>query len=229
MAATDTKAEAPAATAMLSGFSVNVSHQELDRIVDEIEQLYFNQSEQWLALEPVRNFVMATLGYEDAAELEDALKGPFVEFLQKLPCVVMRTNDEGALEYRVKLEGEDAKPASTLRLRVTQPSDLWRVCMRSPSSSVRIPELEFEVGSENKRVIDSIYNHVSRMIFNLSRYASLPGQLTDEDREKIQSTVSDLEGLLDLKHAWTWEVVDPTGMSEVQPMDDVEVVPLEMK
>jgi len=105
--------------------------------------------------------------------------------------------------------------------------DLWRVCMRSPSSTMRIPELEFEAGYENKRTIDSIYNHLTKTTFTLSRYAEMPGQLTTSDREKILETVNEINKLLDLQTPWTFEIEDPTGLSEIQPMDGVEIINLD--
>jgi len=57
-----------------------------------------------------------------------------------------------------------------LRFKVATREDLWRVCLKAPGATAAIPELEFEVGPDSKRHIDSVYNHVAAAIFNLTAH-----------------------------------------------------------
>jgi RimJ/RimL family protein N-acetyltransferase len=43
---------------------------------------------EWLPVEQIGNMMCQELGYEDEPEFEDALKGTFSDFLDKLPYVV---------------------------------------------------------------------------------------------------------------------------------------------
>ena len=42
--------------------------------------------------------------------------------------------------------------------------------MLHPGAFVEIPELEFEIGADHKRRVDSVYNHVGASIFNLGAF-----------------------------------------------------------
>ncbi|CAK9104931.1 unnamed protein product [Durusdinium trenchii] len=70
---------------MLAGFKVDVSHQEQERILSEVEAWYLCAKEQagveWLPLEGIKNFLFMDLGYEDEAEFEDAIHGSFEDSL----------------------------------------------------------------------------------------------------------------------------------------------------
>jgi len=74
---TDKKSDVNFGTAMLDGFSVDVSHQEIERIVVELEELYKSQPGEWLPVAGIGAYVAEELGYEDADEFEDALKCTF--------------------------------------------------------------------------------------------------------------------------------------------------------
>ena len=43
---------------------------------------------------------------------------------------------------------------------------------QAPSAVISIPELEFEIGADQKRHIDTIYNHIGAAILNLGRYVA---------------------------------------------------------
>jgi hypothetical protein len=45
--------------------------------------------------------------------------------------------------------------------------------MKSPNAWIEVPELEFEISASGKRVIDTVYNHISGAIFELTRHAAL--------------------------------------------------------
>ena len=55
-------------------------------------------------------------------------------------------------------------------LQIKSRADLWRVLMLHPGAFVEIPELEFEIGADHKRRVDSVYNHVGASIFNLGAF-----------------------------------------------------------
>jgi hypothetical protein len=144
-----------------------IGHQEIDRIVDEVEQIFGSQPTEWLAIEPI-GMMMLHEWYEDFDEFEDAVGGSFKEFLEALPQFETRFHpDTGKGEFKVLPPDPDAPP-SVLTLHVTSRSDLWRVLHKSPAALVRIPHLEFEIGADSKRRIDSVYNHITSAVWNLS-------------------------------------------------------------
>lgn len=44
--------------------------------------------------------------------------------------------------------------------------------MKAKNAVIEIPELEFEIAASGKRVIDTVYNHISGAIFELTRHAA---------------------------------------------------------
>ena len=68
-----------------------------------------------------------------------------------------------------ELKAENRKPRC-LKLELKEKSDLWRILMRAPGSSIEIPEIEFYAGGDMKRQIDSMYNHLSQACFNLESH-----------------------------------------------------------
>ena len=81
--------------------------------------------------------------------------------------------------------------------QITDRKDLWRVCHKSPSAVMEIPELEFEVGADSKRKIDSIYNHITAAIYNLSMHiTSAKGSMDDITVEKVAPPLSLLLSLI---------------------------------
>ena len=48
--------------------------------------------------------------------------------------------------------------------------------MLHPGAMAEIPELEFEIGADHKRRVDSIYNHIGGAIFNLERHVEMLGE-----------------------------------------------------
>ena len=95
--------------------------------------------------------------------------------------------------------------------RVESRSDLYRVCFKAPDARVEIPELEFEIGADQKNRIDTIYNHIGAAILNLGRYVAQasPAELNDDNRNKIVDTITLLNILLDVERPWTFIVHDP--------------------
>ena len=90
--------------------------------------------------------------------------------------------------------------------------DLWRVCHKAPrsnfprscsptnitgqpfdpflvnsfSSVMEFPDIEFEIGADAKRKIDSLYNHIAGAVYNLSMHvSSLGSQISEDHKDKI--------------------------------------------
>mmetsp|Transcript_93562 Transcript_93562/g.213954 ORF Transcript_93562/g.213954 Transcript_93562/m.213954 type:complete len:172 (+) Transcript_93562:211-726(+) len=165
-------------------------------------------------------FLVGCMGYEDEDEFEDAIHCSFDTFIRALPNCECK-EEAGVLLFRFKKLVGDPKP-TRLTLRVAAREDLWRVLLRSADCVIRIPELEFEVQAEYKRCIDSVYNHLIAARTGLETYCR-GGTLQAEEMEKVEETITQISGLLDLDQAFTCIVEDPTGASCFKPMDGVLV------
>jgi len=220
---------------MLPKFKIDISHQEMSRITQELEKTYnlfaFNDEGptgvEWLPVEGVANILREELGYEDMPEFEDALKGSFEDFIQILPHVELKRearNEVEKLYFKIKpdLPKEEWKPR-TLTFKITSTKDLWRVCYKSKHATVKIPELEYEASADGVRTVDSIYNHIAQAVFNLGNYVKESGDLESERNGLILDTVYALNAILDVGAPWTWVVEDPSGVAEIYPMEGVEV------
>jgi len=185
---------------------------------------------EWLPLEPIRAMVTRDM-YEDDDEFEDAIGGSFEVFMAAMPHVELRTSEQGAAEFRV-IQPDPLAGAVTMRMRVSEREDLWRVLFKSPGAVLRIPHMEFEIGASAKRQIDSVYNHIAAAAFELASHVrSLGGQLDAGDAEKIGETAADLYELLDVAEPATSR--RPTAASAVAGralaaggVEGVERVPL---
>ena len=202
-------------------------HQEIDRIVDEVEQIYQTQPNEWLQVEPIGLMIVNVQDwYEDYDEFEDAVGGSFEGFLRALPHIDVRHNTKGVSEFKVLLPDPDAAP-TLFTLEVESRKDLWRVLIKSPEACIRLPAIEFEIGVDNKRRIDTLYNHISNAIWNLSSH--LRGQTSGVSSDTvvaITDTVDQLTRMLDVDEPFTLLVDDPTGASIFKPDDGVQVVTL---
>lgn len=72
-----------------------------------------------------------------------------------------------------------------LVLKIESRADLWRVLMLHPGAFVEIPELEFEIGADHRRRVDSVYNHIAASVFNLERHVEMLG---DDNVEAVRLT-----------------------------------------
>eukprot|EP00958_Prasinococcus_capsulatus_P006080 scaffold582_cov385-Prasinococcus_capsulatus_cf.AAC.15 len=150
----------------------------MDKIVTEIDTIYESQPTEWLPVEGIGMMICNELGYEDMDEFEDAIKGSFVEFLGSLPNVEIKQEEvesEGEKTQKSFFKVIPPPPASQRRpfnliYRIRSRKDLWTVCLKSPFAKIVIPELEFEIGADHKRQIDSLYNHICMAITNLGNY-----------------------------------------------------------
>ena len=199
----------------------------MDRIIDEVEQIYASARQEWLVVEPIGSMIIAVMDmYEDQDEMEDALGGSFEAFLRAMPHVDLRVNERGSSEFRVR-QPDPKSSCSTLTLRVTSRDDLWRVLFKAPDASLRIPHLEFEAGRHAKRQIDSVYNHIAAAAFNLASHVRHNAGQLGAAAERIAETVDQLNQLLDVEEPFELVVEDPTSMSLFKPDDGVVVVTAE--
>merc|ERR1712188_318431 len=114
--------------------------------------------------------------------------------------------------------------------RIRSSEDLWRVCLKSPSASLFIPELEFEISADGKRHVDAVYNHLASAIWNLGNHARHELPMGDEGYKfKLMETAMALNWLLDVEKPWTIVIDDPDGTSMLKPdgEDDGAVVFIE--
>lgn len=221
---------------MLEAFSVDISHQEVERILIELEEIYKTQPGEWLPIHGIGSMLATDLGYEDEDEFEDALKMTFEEFVNKLPMIECKDVESELQPGLVRkcwrlipeLKAENRKPRC-LKLELKAKSDLWRILMRAPGSSIEIPEIEFYAGGDLKRQIDSVYNHLSQACFNLESHvqhmASCAANL--EEQRGILETIERLRRMLDLEEPCTIVIRCPTGETAFKPMDGIEVLPFD--
>uniref|UniRef100_A0A7R9UZ39 ZPR1 jelly-roll domain-containing protein n=1 Tax=Chlamydomonas euryale TaxID=1486919 RepID=A0A7R9UZ39_9CHLO len=213
-------------------FKVDMSHQEMERMLSELEQWYSmaaQEGAEWITAAAAASWLKNDLGYEDDAEFEDALNGSFDDFLKAMPHLETKIDDQDRLVFKIRpdLPMEEWKPVK-MSLRVATREDLWNVCFKSQHARVEIPEMEFEISQDGKRHIDSIYNHIAGAIFNLgSQVSSASGMYSNDQREKIGECLDELNRHLDLEKPWTWVLYDPSGTSMFQDMTRVVVEDME--
>ncbi|CAK9032848.1 Hypothetical protein SCF082_LOCUS20229 [Durusdinium trenchii] len=210
---------------MLAGFKVDVSHQEQERILSEVEAWYLCAKEQagveWLPLEGIKNFLFMDLGYEDEAEFEDAIHGSFEEFLAAFPHMEVK-DMEGKPQLRISLPDTPPRPRK-LTLTVNSSQQLLdTTLLKDGNADLELPHLEFEIRPIAKRQIDTLYNHLVQAVDEIEMHA----QALVEDqytKETIMKTVDNLRELLDVPKPFELIIHDPNGASEFHPMDGVTV------
>lgn len=202
---------------------IDLAHQEMERLVSELEEIYNTTPVEWITVEAVANLLMHDMGYEDMPEFEDALNGTFEEFLEALPNIELSTDDKGRKVYKVKPEPpQEEWKAKKMTLKITDRKDLWNVCFKSAHARIEIPEIEFEFSPDGKRHIDSIYNHMASAIFNLGQHVKA-ANLSADHKSKIMDTIIVLNVMLDVEKPFTWVVHDPSGQSDFSNMEQVEI------
>eukprot|EP00798_Chlamydomonas_sp_ICE-L_P021791 gene21791-28811_t len=122
-------------------YRIDMSHQEVDRLVTELEEWYRTGNAEWILIEAASSWLRHDLGYEDTSEFEDALGGTFENFLSQMPHIEVGTDKEGRSVFKVKPEPprEEWKPRK-LVMKVTESKDLWNVSYKSTFATDEIPE-----------------------------------------------------------------------------------------
>jgi len=204
---------------MLEGFSGDVSHQEIERILSEVETWYFvafdQASVEWLPLAGITNFLFNDLGYEDIDEFEDAISGSFTDFLSAFPHMELKKEGEGESEkWFIKIKKMEPGPPRKLEITIEDSKQLLNTTlMKYPDARILIPEIEFEIGEDQKRRIDSLYNYIVKARDDLENHAKMLGE-TAEAQGAILGTVKQLSAYLDVEKPFTVVVDDVTGQCE---------------
>eukprot|EP00388_Colpodella_angusta_P003940 GDKJ01013496.1.p1 GENE.GDKJ01013496.1~~GDKJ01013496.1.p1 ORF type:complete len:250 (+),score=71.61 GDKJ01013496.1:47-796(+) len=217
------------------GFRFDIAHQEMFRIVHELENIYnafcFDENHEstgceWLSVLPMAGLLCMNLGYEDRDELEDALKGDFEAFMKALPHLSFREASDGTLQWKINVDPpQDEWIHKILRFEIRDRSDLWRVVHKNTRACFRIPSIEFEISVDGVRTIDTIYNLISSAVFKLGDY--IRGTKDLNQATEILQTVDALEMLLDVETPFMVELECVVGNSAINPADDrikVEVI-----
>lgn len=214
---------------MLEGFSKNVSHQEIERILSEVETWWETAYEQagvdWLPLDGITNFLFNDLGYEDVDEFEDAIQGSFHEFLNAFPHIELK--EETSEKWFIRVRKPKPGPPRQLRLTLVDSKQLLNTCfLKAIDAELEIPDIELTIGADSKRHIDSLYQHLVTAYENLENHAQLLGEGSAES-SKIMEAVRTLKTLLDVQKPFEIVVTDPHGLSEFKPSDGVTIKELE--
>lgn len=214
---------------MLEGFKFDVSHQEIERILSEVEAWYWAAFDQagveWLPVAGITNFLFNDLGYEDIDEFEDAIQGSFTDFLNAFPHMELRKEGEGESEkWYIRVRKLEPGPPRRLVLTITDSKQLLHTCfMKADDADIEIPCLEFTIGADSKRHIDSLYQHIVHARDDLENHAQCLGE-DAEQQSKIKEIVGTLTALLDAEKPFDIVVLDPSSLSEFKPMDGVKVL-----
>jgi len=210
---------------MLEGFSRNVSHQEIERILSEVETWWETAYEQagvaWLPLDGITNFLFNDLGYEDIDEFEDAIQGSFHEFLNAFPHIELK--EETTDKWFIRVSKPTPGPPRRLKLTVLDSKQLLNTCfLKAIDAELELPDIELTIGADSKRRIDSLYQHLVVAYENLENHAQLLGE-GSEEASKIMEAVRTLKTLLDVEKPFEIVVTDPYGLSEFKPSDGVSI------
>mmetsp|Transcript_38034 Transcript_38034/g.95596 ORF Transcript_38034/g.95596 Transcript_38034/m.95596 type:complete len:271 (-) Transcript_38034:788-1600(-) len=211
------------------GFDVTaVSHQEMARIIDTLDDVYGSVQQagaEWLPVQGAGSLVSEELGYEDVDEFEDALHGSWGDFLDALPHVVKKADPSvtGGVVFRLKADPplEEWKPTK-MTIHVKDSHQLFnQALLKSPYASLKIPHIEFEVQADGKRMFNTLYNHLAGALFNLGQHAEMLGEGPTADA--VLEACEQISTLLDVPEPYTIVVEDKSGISDLKPMDDTVV------
>jgi hypothetical protein len=130
-----------------------------------------------------------------APYLQDAIKCDWEEFIKSMPHLETKIQDDnsyaqGRLVFRMKpLVPVHDRKMFILSFTVKSRQDLWRVCHKAPSAVLEFPDLEFEIGADARRKIDSLYNHIAAAVYNLSMHVSTMGSQISQGHKDAFSEV----------------------------------------
>jgi hypothetical protein len=146
--------------------------------------------------QPCGDAVMRCLSSRPRPPVQDAIKCDWEEFIKSMPHLETKIQDDnsyanGKLVFRMKpLVPVHDRKMFILSFTVNSRQDLWRVCHKAPSAVMEFPDMEFEIGADAKRKIDSLYNHIAAAVYNLSMHVSTLGaQLSEDTKDKISEVL----------------------------------------
>uniref|UniRef100_A0A7S1FJQ6 Zinc finger ZPR1-type domain-containing protein n=1 Tax=Noctiluca scintillans TaxID=2966 RepID=A0A7S1FJQ6_NOCSC len=216
---------------MLAAFKANVSHQEIERILNEVEKwhqtLQSQTGEEWLPLESITNFLFTELGYEDMDEFEDAISGTFPDFLSSFPHIDVKKladGSDGEEKWACRVRIPQPGPPQRLTVTITSSAQLLETALyKAPDAILEIPSLEWTMGASMERQIDSLYNHLAHAREDLDlRTKGMVGD-NPERQSAIQEAVVALGKCLDVEEPFDVVVTDPAGLSEFSCSEGVVV------
>jgi len=190
-----------------------LGHQECDWILSEIEGMCKNTEDKFLETDRIAPMLATTMGYEDVDELEDALKGTLAEFIEMMPHFETQVDKEKHF-FRMKplVEGSP----QCIRVRIKKVSDLYTVILKPGPCKLIIPVLEFEIGQNQEKSVNTVYNHIASAILNLSLQGK-QGGWSEKMQQAVADTLIQLNALLDVNSPWDMIVKDSTGQAIVKP------------
>ena len=206
----------------LKQYNWNISHQEVARVVLELENYAIQLPEGYFVpITASELWLVHVLGYGDVDELEDALGGSLERFIRALPQFEVQ-GEEGETKFRLTPKSAEAQRPRTLALTINSVRDLFTVMVRGQETTITIPEIEFEMGRPDGREIDTLYNYIGGAVFQLGQYIkeSKPG---DEVFDKIYATMQMLNAMLDVESPFTIIAIDPVGEVSFKPDDRVVI------
>ena len=224
-------------TSSIGRCHIDLGHQEVQRIVEELDNIYEMSQSEWLCAEPISGFICTQLGYGDVDELEDALNGTFEEFLDVLPHIETKRvegadddDDHMSLFFRVQRPG--LYPVK-ISLKIDERQQLWNILLKSPTGSLGISELEFEILPEGKRRIDTIWGDLAGAALDLEvrlqqkeNETEMSGASVDDNMEiaELRRVIDGLRAIRDADGSWTLIVNDPNGASHFTDSSLVEII-----
>merc|ERR1719369_2455725 len=120
-----------------------------------------------------------------------------------------------------KCDKVEPGPPRTLTLEVRDTKQLLdTILLKAPDADLQIPHLEFAIGADQKRHIDSLYNHIVAAKEHLETHCQALGA-NSEEKAKILMTTESLASLLDVEEPFEICIIDPSGRSEFKPDDTV--------
>ena len=215
------KAELPEGE--LANYNFDVSHQEISRILTELEAYSENfPSDTLVPLEAAYQWLCVQLGYDDEEELDDALRCPLIDFLDRLPHFEVDRSDPLRAKFKsVALTAEQSRPRK-LTLLIENSKELFTVLTRGPNTRIEIPEIEFEMGAPERKEMDTIYNFIAGAVYQLGQYIRNTDP-SDEIFDKIYATMQTLNIMLDVDMPFHFVVHDACGEVGFRPADKVKV------
>jgi len=110
-------------------YNLNLAHQETDRILDEVEAycdtvLQAGGPDTWIPVDGMVPLLCTDLGYEDNDQFEDALGGTFRAFLEAMPHLQVKVQedecpDKGKVVVR-RLPGPDIPRPTTMTIPISK-------------------------------------------------------------------------------------------------------------
>merc|ERR1712032_753144 len=94
------------------------------------------------------------------------------------PHIELRKEGEGETEkWFIKVRTLKPGPPRSMVLMVESSGQLLKTTfMKAPDAELSIPELEFSIGADSKRRIDSLYNHLVAARDDLENHAQQLGE-----------------------------------------------------